>query len=210
MKASFARPEMQFVLKFLIGSGMRNHAIVVCEDGDVICFGGSNREGQCDFPRTLPFGVWYISAASGLLHSVLVKSDGVAFAVGDNFHGQCEVPALPEGVRYVSAAAGDSHTMLLRSDGQVESCGDNSDGQCSVPELPEGVVYSFIAAGSHHSILIRSDGTAVAFGYNQHRQCSVRRTQRCCGLSCNEVQCMNHLLVIAAIFNVVKSDTEYG
>ena len=94
--------------------------------------------------------------ATGLFHTVLLKSDGWAEAFGDNGYGQCNIPALPEGVTYTEAATGYAHTVLLKSDGTAAAFGDNVDGQCNIPALSEGVTYTQAAAGGFHTVLLRA------------------------------------------------------
>ncbi len=53
-------------------------------------------------------------ATAGFSHSVLLRDDGQAVAVGRNF----DIPALPAGVRNVACAAGFIHSVLLRDDGR--------------------------------------------------------------------------------------------
>ena len=82
-------------------------------------------------------------------HTVARRSDGSVVAWGDNYHGQCNVPALPAGLTYVEVAAGGTwHTVARRSDGSVVAWGDNSAGQCNVPALPAGLTYVEVAAGA--------------------------------------------------------------
>ena len=63
---------------------MRNHALVVCRDGEVICIGGSNRDGQCEVPP-LPFNVRYVCAAAGLLKIYFGLRATVARIRGEKF-----------------------------------------------------------------------------------------------------------------------------
>ena len=61
-----------------------------------------------------------LRVAAGCAHTVLVRSDGVAVAVGADKEGQCRVPPPPSHeLFYTGAAAGDRHTVLLRSDGDM-------------------------------------------------------------------------------------------
>ena len=112
-------------------------------------------------------------ASAGMLHTVLLRSDGEAVACGSNSHGQCSIPPLDERLLYSQVSAGDGHTVLLRSDGQAVAWGDNFFGQCSIPPLDEGLLYSQVSAGDGHTVLLRSDGQAVACGSNREGQCSI-------------------------------------
>ena len=80
-----------------------------------------------------------VSAGSG--HSVLLRSDGIAVAVGQNDEGQCNIPLLEDGMSYTDVLAGGLHTLLFRSDGQVVVCGRNDEGQCNIPSLEAGSCY---------------------------------------------------------------------
>lgn len=42
-------------------------------------------------------------ASAGELHSVLLRSDGYAVALGQNVSGQCDIPDLDEGISYTQA-----------------------------------------------------------------------------------------------------------
>merc|ERR1712154_559100 len=83
-----------------------------------------------------------MGVAVGMLHTVLLRSDGAAVACGGNFEGQCRLPALAGGVTYTQVAGGACHTILLRSDGAAVACGRNVEGQCNLPALDEGVTYT--------------------------------------------------------------------
>lgn len=105
--------------------------------------------------------------------TIAIGSVSNAVAIGANYAGNLNIPALPAGMRYAAVAAGDFHTVLLRSDGTVIGVGANGDRQIDIPELPEGVTYTAVAAGDSHTVLLRSDGTAVAFGWNGYGQIDV-------------------------------------
>ena len=54
---------------------------------------------ECNIPD-LAEGVIYTHVAAGDRHTVLLKSDGTAMAVGRNDFGQCNIPDLSEGDAY--------------------------------------------------------------------------------------------------------------
>ncbi|PRC47361.1 hypothetical protein C6A85_85340, partial [Mycobacterium sp. ITM-2017-0098] len=76
---------------------------------------GANPYGQLNIPA-LPAGITYTQVASGLRHTVLLRSDGTAVAVGSNADGALNIPQLPDGVTYTRVAASWAVTVLLRSD----------------------------------------------------------------------------------------------
>ena len=115
----------------------------------------------------------YTQISGGYEHTVLLRSDGCAVAVGENCDGQCNIPPLDEGMAYAQVSAGGLHTVLLRSDGSAVAIGDNFLGQCDIPPLNEGMVYTQISAGLYHTVLLRSDGCAVAIGDNEDGQCDI-------------------------------------
>ena len=49
---------------------------------------------------------------AGWEHTVLLRSDGSAVAVGRNEYGECDLLAVEEGTKYMQAAAGVRHTVL--------------------------------------------------------------------------------------------------
>ena len=68
--------------------------------------------------------------AAGERHTVLLKTDGLAVAVGNDVEGYCEIPPLALGENYTQAVAGCMHTVLLKSDGTAVACGLNDEVQC--------------------------------------------------------------------------------
>jgi len=102
--------------------------------------------------------------SAGESHAVLLSTDGLAFASGSNFHGQCNVPPLDVDTTYVQVSAGIGHTVVLRSDGCVVACGLNDHGQCDLPEVREGISVVQVGAGGKRTILICSDGSVLSCG----------------------------------------------
>jgi len=97
-------------------------------------------------------------------HIVARRSDGSIVAWGDNFYGQCNIPALPAGVSYVDVAVSQNHTLALRSDGALAAWGDNTYGQCNLTPLPAGAVVLQLSAGSTISRALLADGRVVDWG----------------------------------------------
>jgi hypothetical protein len=103
--------------------------------------------------------------AAGLYHTVGLKTDDTAVAVGRNDDGQCNVGNWT-GIDQV--AAGSGHTVGLASYGVV-AVGDNSYGQCNVSSWGN---ITQVAAGGDHTVGLASYGV-VAVGYNTYGQCNV-------------------------------------
>lgn len=93
---------------------------------------------------------------AGGVHSVGLKPDGTAVAIGYNYHGQCNVSGWTD---IVAVSAGHGHTVGLKSDGTVVAVGRNADEQCNVSGLEDVVA---ISAGTYNTIGLKSDGTVVA------------------------------------------------
>ena len=47
--------------------------------------------------------------SAGYIHTVLLRSDGCAVAIGDNERGPWNIPALDEAVRYAEISGGYAH-----------------------------------------------------------------------------------------------------
>ena len=133
---------------------------------------GSPRHGKLEF--AWPSHTDFEMVSCGWDHTVLLHSDGTAYAFGGNQAGQCDLPGifavLPmspgwlQGNPYRQVSAGGRHTVLLRWDGMAVACGLNNYGQCNIPELPEGLTYTQISAGVWHTVLLRGDGVVVTCG----------------------------------------------
>ena len=105
--------------------------------------------------------------SAGVFHTVAVKTDGTAMAVGDNNAGQCDVSDWND---MIAVSAGGSHTVGLKADGTVVAVGDNQFNQCDVEDWRDIVA---ISARSSHTVGLKADGTVVATGQNNCDQCNV-------------------------------------
>ena len=126
------------------------------------------------FHRLCTDDAWHVPRLNGAgeNHTVLIRSNGIAVACGDDGAGQCDIPALNGGLKYIQAAAGYYHTVLLRSNGTAIAWGLNDNGCCNIPALDGDATYTQVAAGNLHTVLLRSDGTVVACGVNDPGQCA--------------------------------------
>jgi alpha-tubulin suppressor-like RCC1 family protein len=135
---------------------------------------GNGTSRKSSTPQLIPLpGKIVTNVACSYHHTVLVTSDGEAYAFGLNDHGQLgidstknsstpELVKLPAGVRVVAASCGQHHTVLLTDDGCVYSCGRNHNGQlglgtrdgCNAPQLVsslKGLHVTQIACGYNHT-----------------------------------------------------------
>ena len=121
--------------------------------------------GLAELLRDYPGVIIGISA--GRNHTVGLKADGTALAVGLDDEGQCQVALWNQ---LTAVSAGGAHTLGLRRDGRVVAAGDNEDRQCDVGTWQD---ITAVAAGYYHSVGLKADGTVVATGFNDYGQCDV-------------------------------------
>ncbi len=95
------------------------------------------------------------AVAAGDYHTVVLKEDGTAAAIGNNYSGQCSVGSWKN---LAAVYAGCYHTIGLKKDGHVVATGDNSAGQCNVEDW-YGIISA--AAGYGHTVGLRRDGTVL-------------------------------------------------
>jgi len=100
--------------------------------------------------------------AAGRRHTVAIREDGTAVAVGDNRLGQCDVGdwrdivSVAAGNVHLATNTGNAHTVGLRGDGTVMASGWNRHGQCEMSGWRDIVA---IAAGWCRTVALRADGT---------------------------------------------------
>jgi len=114
----------------------------------------------------------YVQVSAGYQHTALLRSDGAAFAIGDNDRNQCNLPTEPD---YAQVSAGGAHTVLLHKNGHAIAVGDNSDQQCDLPsqDETESAKYVQVSAGRNHTVLLQCDGRVKAVGSNTEGQCDI-------------------------------------
>jgi hypothetical protein len=105
--------------------------------------------------------------AAGAYHTVGLKEDGTAVAVGYNGDGELDVSSW---TNIKAVTAGAYHTVGLKEDGTVVAVGDNSDGELNVSSWTN---IKAMAAGWGHTVGLKEDGTVMAVGYNDYGQLNV-------------------------------------
>lgn len=114
-------------------------------------------------------------------HTVAVKQDGTALAVGHNKHHQCDLQGWRD---IVEVAVGNYHTVGLRADGTVITNKVEgfwtSFGQDKTDDWQDIVA---VAAGYSHTLGLKRDGTVVAVGSDSYGQIGVKDLQEIVGIS---------------------------
>ncbi len=127
-------------------------------------------------PRSASHPVSLISTLLALAGVLFLLSPsavqaGKVIAWGDDFYGQCTVPAEAQSGITTIAAGGD-FSLALTDEGKVIAWGYNFQGQCTVPAQAQSGIIA-IAAGDKHSLALTEDGKVVAWGWNFYGQCTV-------------------------------------
>ncbi len=132
-----------------------------------------------------PPGASLVDMAAGVLHSLLVFSNGAVLGAGENFFGS--LGPLPPSVNSfqsvsfpgiaIAAAAGYSHSLLLDNAGGVWAAGDNSSGQLADGGNPGGGVWrrtpsllgvtTISSDGYLRSFALDASGTAWMWGNDE-------------------------------------------
>ena len=100
-------------------------------------------------------------------HTIGLKANGTAIAVGVNTAGQCNVSDWDN---IISVGAGTNYSVGLKADGTVIAVGNNYYGQCNVSGWKDIVA---ISATGEHTVGLKADGTVIATGKNGDGQCNV-------------------------------------
>ncbi len=130
-----------------------------------------------------------IAIAAGSWHSLFVKNDGTAWAVGGNYEGELgdsttvtKLTAVQvKGLTGITkVAAGNYHSLFVKNDGTAWACGDNFEWQLGdtsgvmnalVPVKVLGLTNVInVAGGKYHSLFLRGDSTVWAVGTNSDGQ----------------------------------------
>ncbi len=96
--------------------------------------------------------------AAGTYHTVGLKDDGTALAVGKNGYGQLNVSSWGN---IKAIAVGTYQTVGLKEDGTVVAVGDNGNGQLNITSWTN---IKAIAEGTSYTLGLKEDGTVVAVG----------------------------------------------
>lgn len=193
-----------------LSNGLGYHNIVLRSDGTLYSW-GYNYSGQLGNLQSgnstnsnVPVAVndvfngkKIISIANGENHTLVLTSDSLVYAWGNNFYGQLgnstfvnsNMPILINygalaGKKIVAIAAGSFHSLALANDGTIYAWGSNNYGQLgngnnTLSNIPVAVNQTgvligkkiiAISAGSVHSLALANDGSIYSWGNNYYGQ----------------------------------------
>jgi alpha-tubulin suppressor-like RCC1 family protein len=178
------------------------HSLALRADGSLWTW-GFNSNGQLGLgpvgDQHLPaqvtqVGNGWVAVATGIFHSLGLKSDGSLYVWGANGVGQLGLGNVGDmdtptklGSGWVAIAAGGFHSFGLKDDGSLWAWGQNNVGQLGIGNktnqntpVQVGTGWVAVAAGSQeptgsqepgfHSLGLKSDGSLWAWGNNADGQ----------------------------------------
>ncbi len=204
-------------------------SFAVKSDGTVWAWGdnyfGELGDGGSEYFSNVPVQVAGITGATqvsgGAFHALAIKSDGTAWAWGDNYSGELGdggfeyysgIPVQVQGIATaIQISAGYSHSAALLSDGSVWTWGDNYFGELGdggseyysrVPVLVAGLPGAVqIAAGDSHVLALTMDGNVWAWGDNGTGQLGDASAELVSGVPVQTMGLMNQTFISANGFN---------
>ncbi len=159
---------------YLIAEKYSKHTEIPQEDWPIIAIAYGKAIGYQD-AKSRSYALWEhygsrsiaTTISAGNSHTVAIKTNGRAVAVGANKSGQCNVTKWTD---LIKISAGYDHTVGLKFDGTVVATGDNGKSQCNVGSWSDIIS---IATGNGYTIGLKSDGTVLATGDNTKGTCDV-------------------------------------
>jgi Regulator of chromosome condensation (RCC1) repeat len=143
-----------------------DHSVAILADGRAVLW-GRNDLRQAEIAEADNHG--FVAAAAGLLHTILLRSDGTLHLTHPSFRP--ELSGIPTVRDAVAVAAGAAHSVVLHADGRANAFGRTLAASARVPADANGCVA--VAAGGYFSLALRSDGRVVAWGDNTFGQTAV-------------------------------------
>jgi alpha-tubulin suppressor-like RCC1 family protein len=158
--------------------------------------GNNSTTARCSPVTTVGGGTTWCQISAGACHTAAIKTDGTAWAWGDNCRGKLgnglitsrisPVLTCGGGTTWCQISAGGTHTAAVKTDGTAWTWGSNvcgvstAAGQLGTGNLIErcspvttagaGTTWCQISAGNSHTAAMKTDSTAWTWGSNQFGQ----------------------------------------